>query len=45
MESNNDLKEINIKNCTCCYFDNRINIDDLDFDKILLDEKTHENIL
>ena len=28
MESNNDLKEIDIKNCTCFYFDN-----------ILLDEK------
>ena len=21
MESNNELKEIDIENCTCCYFD------------------------
>ena len=43
MESNNKLKETNIKNRTCYYFDDMININDLDRDNILLGEKTHEN--
>lgn len=41
--SNIELKEIDIKNCTCQYFDNKININfALD---ILLDKKSHGNIL
>ena len=35
----NNLKEINIKNCTCYYVDVIIKIEDFDFDDILLDEK------
>ena len=35
----NNLKEINIKNCTCYYVDEIIKIEDFDFDDILLDEK------
>ena len=35
MARNNELKEINIKNRTCYYFDNIINIDNLDLDNIL----------
>ena len=41
----NNLKEINIKNHTCYYFDDVIKIEDLDFDNILLDEKSYKNIL
>ena len=41
----NNLKEISIKNHTCYYFDDKIKIEDFDFDNILLDEKSHENIL
>ena len=39
MKSNGKLKDINIKNCTCYYFDNIIKIGGFDFDNILLDEK------
>ena len=35
----NNLKEINVKNSTCYYFDDIIKIEDFDFDNILLDEK------
>ena len=45
MESNNELNKIDIKNCTCYYFDDIININDLDLDNILLDEKSHEKKL
>ena len=39
MESNNELNEIDIKNCTCHYFDDIININDSDLDNVLVDEK------
>ena len=45
MESNDRLKEIDIKNCTCYYFDDMIKIKDFDLDNILIDEKSYENIL
>ena len=45
MESNYELKEINIKNCACSYFNDIIKIEDFDFDNILLHEKWYENIL
>ena len=35
MESNYELKEINIKNKTCYYFGDVIKIEDFDFDNIL----------
>ena len=41
----NNLREINIKNRTCSFFDDIIKIEDFDFDNILLDEKLPENIL
>ena len=44
MESNNELKEINIKNCTCYYFDDIIRFEHFDLD-VLIDEKLSENIL
>ena len=44
MESNDKLKEINIKNRSY-YFDGIIKIEDFDFDNILLVEKSYRNIL
>ena len=40
MESKGDSKEINIKSCTCYYFDDIIKIEDFD-----LDNQSYENIL
>ena len=34
---NNEFKEVNIRNYTCCYFDDIIEIEDFDFDIILID--------
>ena len=34
MESNKELKEIDIKNRTCLYLDNIIKVKDFDFDNI-----------
>ena len=48
---NSELKEIDIKNCTCYYFEDiwwhlmTFKIEDLDFDNIVIDEKSYENIL
>ena len=44
MESNNILKEIDIKIRTCYYFDNTIKIEDFDLNNILIDEKNHMKI-
>ena len=41
MESNDELKEIDIKNRTCYYFDHIIKIEDFDLDNILIDEKCY----
>ena len=43
MEINNELKEIAIKNRTCYYFDDVIDIEDIYFDNILLNEKLYKN--
>ena len=45
MESNAESKEINIKNHTYCYFDGKNKIENFDFDRFLLDEKSYKNIL
>ena len=45
MESNDKLKEIDIKNRTCYYFHDIIKVEDFDLDNILTDEKSYENIL
>ena len=42
---NSELKKIDIKNGTCYYFNDIIKIQDFDFNNILLDEKSSENIL
>ena len=44
MESN-ELKEIDIKNPTCYYFDDLIKIEDFDVVNILIDERLHKRIL
>ena len=41
MNNNNELKEINIKYRTYCYFNVKLNIDDIDFNNILLDEQSY----
>ena len=45
MESNNELKEIDIKNRTCYYFHDIMKHEDFDFDNILLDQGGYENNL
>ena len=42
---NNEIKIVCIKNRTCFYFDDIIKLEDFDLDNILIDEKSHENIL
>ena len=42
---NNEFQKVYIKNFTCFYFDDIIKLEDFDLDNILLDEKSHENIL
>ena len=41
----NNLKEINRKNHTCYYFNDICRTEDFDFDNVLLDEKSYENVL
>ena len=48
MESKDELKEIDIENCTCFYFDDVMRAIDIDFSDISLNErwcKIYENIL
>ena len=45
MESNDKLREIEIINCTCCYFVDLIKIKYFSSDNILINEKSYENIL
>ena len=45
MESNHKLKETDIKNRTCYYFNDIIETEDFDTDSIWIDEKSYENIL
>ena len=45
MKSNDKLKEIDVKNRICCYFDSIIKFEDFDFDNILIDEKSYKSIL
>ena len=42
MESKNKLKEIDIKNRTCYYFDDIMRVIDVDFNNILLDENLYK---
>ena len=45
MESNHKLKEINIKNLICYYFDDIIKFEHFHFDNIMLNEKSYKNVL
>ena len=45
MESKDELKEVDIKNHTCYYFDDILRLRDFSYNNILLDEKSSENIL
>ena len=45
MQSNDELKEIDIKNRTCYYLDDIIKIEDFDFNNTLIDQTSYENIL
>ena len=45
MDSNDELKEIDIKNRTCYYFNDIIKMKDLDVNNTLKYEKSYENIL
>ena len=45
MESNDKLKEIDIKNCTCYCLDDTIKFEYFDLDNILIDQKSYENTL
>ena len=36
---NNRYKKVEIKNRTCCYFDDIIGFEDIDLDNILIDDK------
>ena len=42
---NNELTKVRIKNPTSYYFDDIIKLEDFDIVNILIDEKSHENIL
>ena len=42
MDSNNELKKIDVKNRMCYYSDEIIKIEDFDPDKILINEKSEE---
>ena len=44
MQSKNELKEIDVKNRTCYYFDDIIKDVDIYFSDILLYEKSYENV-
>ena len=43
MESNYELKEIDIKNRTCYYFDDIMRVGYFDSDNVLLDKKSYED--
>ena len=45
MKSDNELKEIDIKNRMCYYFNDIMRVVDIDFYKLLLDERSNKNIL
>ena len=44
MESDDKLKEIDVKKYTCYYFDDIVKIEDFSFSNVSIDEKSSENI-
>ena len=45
MNSNDELKETDIKNRSCYYFDDRIKTEHCNFDDFLIDGKSYEDVL
>ena len=45
VKSKNEFKKVNVKNCAYYYFDDIMEIEDINVDNILLDEKSYKNIL
>ena len=45
MESKDELKETDVKNCTSYYFDDIVRGGGINFSDILLDKKSYKNIL
>ena len=45
MDSKDELKEIDVKNRNCYYFDDIMTVRDIGVSDILLNEKLHEKIL
>ena len=45
MKSNDELKEIDIENCTYYYFDDIIKTENFDFNNTLIDEKSYQYLL
>ena len=45
MDSNNELKKIDIENRTCYYFDDIIKTENFNVDNFLIEEKSYENTL
>ena len=43
MKSNNELKEIDIENCKCYYFDDIMRAGELNFNNVLLSDINHIN--
>ena len=44
MIESNKLKELDIENRTCYYYDDIIKIEDFDFDRVLRDDKSRKSI-
>ena len=44
MAINDELKEIDIKNSTCCYFDDKTKIEDSDINNVLIDFSIYTKI-
>ena len=44
MESKDELKETDIESLTCYHFDDIMRVTDIDFNNILLDEKSYKHL-
>ena len=42
---NTEFKKVRLKNRTCYYSDDIIRLEDFNLDNVLIDKKSHENIL
>ena len=45
MENKNEFKKFNIKNCTCYYFNDIMEVENINIDRILLDKKSFKKII